>query len=158
TPAAIWTPLGKNTDSVLGVDDLVITGVGVVAAPAAQMPIHVNDLEVQQGAVLTSQPTNPTQEYSLLVTVANTLTVDSTSAIDVSGAGYMDGYTLGDTTTGAAQGWAAGSYGGYGNGGASNAAYGDYRDPNNLGSGGSNGNHSPNQVSGQVGAGGGLMR
>ena len=51
----------------------------------------------------------------LLLTVANALTVDATSAIDVSARGYMGGYTVGNTTTGGTTGWASGSYGGYGN-------------------------------------------
>ena len=159
TPNDAWTPLGVAGDSAFDVDELVISGAGVVAAPQHQMPIVANNVQVLQGAVLTTLPTTASQEYSLLLTIADALTVDATSAIDVSGRGYMDGYTLGDTKTGAATGWSAGTYGGYGYvySGSTNADYGDYRSPSNLGSGGSNANRSDSSPDGP-GAGGGLVQ
>jgi hypothetical protein len=65
-------------------------------------PHGFNSISLVSGAVLTHQATTPTQEYSLTLTVTNTLLVDKTSRIDVSGRGYLPGYTLGNTTNGAA--------------------------------------------------------
>jgi PKD repeat protein len=152
-----WTPLGVAGDTQFTADHLIISGAGVVVAPEHQMPIQVNNLDVLNGAVLTTRPTDATQEYSLMVTVANALTVDAASAIDVSGKGYMGGYTVGNTNFGGASVWAAGSYGGLGGGAPSPSyLYGDPNYPNELGSGGSNANHT-NVSPGGPGAGGGLI-
>ncbi|OGV75042.1 MAG: hypothetical protein A3K18_14425 [Lentisphaerae bacterium RIFOXYA12_64_32] len=153
TTAGRWTPLGTSADSAFTVDRLVLNGSGVVAAPEHQMPLQVGNLDILNGAMLTHQATTTTQAYSLLLTVTDDLTIDSTSKIDVSNRGYLIGRTLGNTTSGAAAAHAGGSYGGYGSSdsGATNATYGDFSDPNELGSGGgttwSNG-----------GSGGGLAR
>ena len=143
-----WTPLGGSADMSFDVDRLVLSGVGVVAAPEHRMPINANNVEIENGAVLTQQATTATQEYSLVITVAGNLEVQAGAAIDVSTRGYLPGMTYGDTTVGAATGWGGGSYGGLG-GGSSNPVYGDYRDPDNLGSGGG---------SGTTAIGGGLAR
>jgi len=103
-------------------------------------PHSFNSLQVVNNAVVTHQATTASQEYSLLLTVASNLIVDATSKIDVSGRGYLQGRTLGNTTVGAATLVAGGSYGGLGgfgwNGSTTNAVYGDYQNPNELGSGG----------------------
>ncbi len=66
--------------------------------------------------------------------------VDATSAVDVSGKGYLPGYTVGNTVQGTNVGdIAGGSYGGLGcaqSSGKPTDVYGDYRNPNELGSGG----------------------
>ena len=139
TPAGTWTPLGMSSDTAFNVDHLVISGAGVVAAPAYQIPIVANNVDIQNGGVLTHQATTATTAYSLLVTIAKGLTVDKTSKIDVSARGYLAGYTVGNTTIGGATGStgsAGGSYGGLGGGSGTNWVYGDYTNPDDLGSGG----------------------
>ena len=65
--------------------------------------------------------------------------VSANSWIDVSAKGYLPGFTSGNTTVGASQGGAAGSYGGLADisplAYQVNATYGDYADPNDWGSG-----------------------
>jgi len=100
--AGQWTPLGIPSDARFSVDRLVLSGAGVVAAPEHQMAIEANNVDVLSGAVLTHRVTTAAQEYSLLMTVTGTLTVDSASSIDVSSRGYRQGYTLGNTQTGGA--------------------------------------------------------
>jgi uncharacterized repeat protein (TIGR01451 family) len=145
------TPLGEMPDTTFSANQLVLSGAGVVAETEHQMPIQVTDLTVSNGAVLTSPATTPTQEYSLHLTVANSLTVDASSAIDVSGKGYTAGYTLGNSTTGGATNLGGGSYGGMGAAtgtNTTNTVYGDYLHPDQLGSGGG----------GNGGVGGGLVQ
>ncbi|MBM4025373.1 MAG: hypothetical protein FJ280_08190, partial [Planctomycetes bacterium] len=108
-------------------------------------------LEVLGGATLTHSPATETAEYSLNLTIRDTLWVDAGANINASGRGYLPGRTIGNTTEGAAAGQAGGSYAGLGGtgayGGTPNQTYGDYANPNELGSGGGSG-----------GAGGGLVR
>jgi RHS repeat-associated protein len=156
--AGVWTPLGVAGDTQFEADRLIVRGAGVVVAPEHQMPVLANNVEIAAGAVLTTRATDPTQEYSLLLTIAQALTVDAASAIDVTGRGYQGNRTLGNTTIGGATGWEAGSYGGIGSGVSSIAAlYGSAEFPAELGSGGSNANHL-NPGPGGPGAGGGLVQ
>ncbi|MBM4083452.1 MAG: right-handed parallel beta-helix repeat-containing protein, partial [Planctomycetes bacterium] len=108
-------------------------------------------LEVLGGATLTHSPATETAEYSLNLTIRDTLWVDAGANINASGRGYLPGRTIGNTTEGAAAGQAGGSYAGLGGtgarGGTPNQTYGDYANPNELGSGGGYGN-----------VGGGLVR
>ncbi len=101
-------------------------------------------------AVATHDGATPTATHLLDLHVSGTVTIDSTSRIDVSGKGYLAGSTTGNTTAGAASGGlVSGSYGGVAGdvgGGPTNATYGDYADPDDWGSGGGGG-----------GAGGGLV-
>ncbi len=153
TSAGQWTPLGQATNTVVTLDNLVVSGTNVVVAPQHQMFIQAGNLSVVSGANLTHQPTTTAQAYSLLLTVTNTFIVDTNSTIDVSGLGYPANYTLGDTTTNASSGFSGGSYGGLGGmRSAANPVYGDFRNPNELGSGGANSSY------GGGGAGGGLVR
>ena len=90
------------------------------------------------GAVLTHQAATTNQIYALQLTIAGNLLVDASSSINASGLGYLEGYTLGNTTNGAAYFTAGGSYGGLGGlccHSTDNAVYGDYHFPNELGSG-----------------------
>jgi hypothetical protein len=154
TTAGVWTPLGTAGDSVFVVDQLVLSGAGVVAAPQHQMPITANQVTIANGATLTHRATTTSQEYSLQMTVAGTLSVDATSQIDVSERGYTDNRTLGNTTTASATGQSGGSYGGTGyscSNGVTNDPYGKAAYPNELGSGGAG-------SSGTAGAGGGLVQ
>jgi len=137
-PTTQWTPLGAATDAAVQVEMLLISGTNVVVAPEHQMAILVDSMSITNGAELTQQPTTPSQPYSLLLTVSNSLAVDDTSSINVSGKGYLAGYTVGNTNAGAATSFGGGSYGGLGGvagGEADNAVYGDFHSPTNLGSG-----------------------
>ncbi len=151
--AGQWTPLGQSSNTVFALDNLTVSGTNVVAAPQHQMPVQAGNVSVVSGANLTHQPTTTLQAYSLLVTVTNTLFVDTNSTIDVSALGYPANYTFGGTTTGASSGFSGGSYGGLGGmNPAANAVYGDYFNPNAPGSGGANNGYTGG------GAGGGLVR
>ena len=101
--------------------------------------VQTSQLSLINSATLTTFDATATDVHKLELTVADTLVVDSTSKIDVSGKGYLPGYTTGNTTDGAATGHSGGSYGGLGNNGntgQSNVVYDDYADPNDWGSGG----------------------
>ncbi len=138
TAVGQWTPLGVATDVTFEVDTLFISGSNVVAAPEHQMPVLAGSVSITNGGELTDQATTAGQEYSLLLTITNNLLVDGASSINVSGTGYLPGYTLGNTTTGAADNTAGGSYGGLGGlccNSTSDAVYGDYRNPDESGSG-----------------------
>jgi len=105
------------------------------------------------GAILSQQPATTNLAYSLVLAVTNNLLLDAASSINVSGDGYLPGYTVGNTTVGAAVNGAGGSYGGLGGVfgvSAANAVYGDYHDPNELGSG--------SGANDGGGSGGGLVR
>ncbi len=133
-----WTPLGIASDTAfdLGPDRLVISGTNVIAKPRHQMPVLAHDLAILNQASLTHLAATTNREYSIVLTVPGVLTVDAASRIDAIALGYLPGYTLGNTTTGATTYRAGGSHGGYGYpNGERNAVYGDYRDPNELGSG-----------------------
>ncbi len=151
TTVGLWTPLGGATETVFQVDNLVISGAGVVAMTASGCPLEANSVTITDGAVLTQPLSTASQGYSLQMTIADALTIDATAKIDVSGRGYLPGRTAGNSTAGGATGQSSGSYGGLGDGfnGTRNAVYGDYRDPNELGSGG-----GPVNV---AGSGGGLV-
>jgi RHS repeat-associated protein len=90
------------------------------------------------GAVLTSLASTATQMHKLEVEIADTLSVDASSKIDVTGKGYLAGRTTGNTTVGGTVGASGGSFGGRGgkSNGAPNQVYGDYADPDDWGSGG----------------------
>ena len=115
--------------------DIVVSGCTVTVDGSHSF----NSLQLTNGGVLTHPATTASQEHSLKLSIAGDLVVGTNSAIDVSGKGYLPGYTLGNTTLGASVGYAGGSYGGLGGVGAgsANGVYGDYRNPNELGSGGS---------------------
>ena len=114
--------------------------------------LTADTMDIIESGILYSLPTNSSVEHSLGLSVTGTLTIDSTSRIDVSSRGYMEGRTNGNTTAGAATGSSGGSYGGYGYSiaGSRNTAYGDFTNPNHVGSGAG--------LNGNGGRGGGLVR
>ena len=149
----VWLPEGATNYQ----GEVILQGAGTTAevwsASVAPANLHLMD-----GAVLTHRAATTNQEYRLELNVAGTLHVSSGSKIDVSARGYMAGRTVGNSTNGAATGFAGGSYGGFGSDGGANSymgvaaapanmVYGDFRDPNEPGSG-----------AGRLGAGGGLVR
>jgi uncharacterized repeat protein (TIGR01451 family) len=151
---SMWTPLGSSDDASFVAERLVIAGAGVVAAPMGVYPVELEDLEIAEGGVLTHRYTTTGAAYSLDVDISGSLSIDADSRIDVSNRGYVTGYTVGNTTNGAATQHSGGSYGGLGfddADGAPNWTYGDYLDPNELGSGGG-------ESWNQGGHGGGLVR
>ncbi len=132
----------------------MVNGASVVAAPAHEMPIQAGSVSLLNGGTLTHQPATSTQTYSLQMTIANGLVIDTNSAINVSARGYTPDTTLGDSSRGASTGYSGGSYGGLGgaNSGIPNPTYGDFHNPDELGSGGGDIGASG------AGAGGGLIR
>lgn len=159
-PAGSRTPL---LGAALSVDRLLISGPNVYAAPKGPMTIDASQLTVSNGATLeaavvdpepaivsdaitimggatlTQRATTTSQEYRLRV-LADTISVDATSAIDVTGKGYLSTYTVGNTTAAGARGNAGGSYGGLGTRGSHTQSrippvYGDPLNPTDLGSG-----------------------
>ncbi len=114
-------------------------------------------VEILGGATVTHSAATATAEYQLDWTITDSLWIDSTSRIDVSGKGYLSGYTVGNTTVGGAVGNAGGTYGGWGfaaAGAATNLPYGDYRLPTVPGSGGGTFNNGNNPG----GSGGGVIQ
>ena len=119
-----------------------------------QGKVSVNSITLTSNSVLTHAGATTTNTWIVDVTAATTITIDSTSKIDVTGKGYLGGFsggnntntgrTLGNTTAGgsttSSSGYGnGGSYGGLGaiySGGSVNAVYGDFTNPNELGSGG----------------------
>jgi hypothetical protein len=114
---------------------------------------------VTGSSVITHLPATATTLFKVDLS-ADTLTVDATSRIDVTGRGFLGGRQPGNPfgNKGMTVGFGAGSdsgsggsYGGLGGGDNSNPVYGDFRDPNDVGSGGGTfGNVASN--------GGGLIR
>ena len=145
-----WTPIGQTSDEEVTIGKLVVTG--AVAAPDHDLVISADNVSIVDEGYLTHRYTDETAEYALKLNVTNQLSIDSNASINVSGRGYLPGYTIGNTTEGGATGdtesdGSAGSYGGLGGGETTNWTYGDFTNPNKLGSGGS-----------RTGNGGGLVR
>lgn len=145
-----WTPLGTADDDVVEVDRLTISGAGVVAAPEHDMPVVAGEVALRDGAVLTHRPAVPGQWFALRLLVNGHVSIDASSAIDVTARGYGPGRGAHNRWLGAAGDLGGGSYGGSG-GYASNFPYGDGANPDQPGSGGAAG-------AGAGGAGGGLVR
>jgi len=122
--------LGVAVADELSVGQLIVSGSGVVAVPHHQMGIAADNVSILDGAVLTHAAATNSREYSLRMSVADTLTVDAASTIDVSVQGYRFGRTIGNTTDGAAEYNSGGSYGGMGASADSsrttNEVYGDF--------------------------------
>ncbi len=151
--AGMYTPLGAREESRIDLsqETLIISGTNVVVKPEHQVPLQVNNLTIERGAVLTHHSTTRELEYSLILSASNTLRIDASSKIDVSGLGYPAGITHSRVASGGAAFRAGGSYGGLGSpNGAVNGSYGDFRNPNELGSGGG--------ADLGAGSGGGLVR
>jgi hypothetical protein len=126
----------------------------VVGSTIATGLLVAPSVSVTSNGQLTSLKSTQTQMHKLEIDVSGTLSVDTSSRIDVSSLGYLHGRTTPNTTVGAATGNSGGSHGGRGgsNGGTTNALYGDFADPEDWGSGGS----ALGSLSG--GDGGGLVR
>ena len=130
--AGAITPLGKAFDSDFEVDNMVVSGQGVVVVWDHPMPIRVGSLSISGGAILSHPPSTKYVTESLTLVVAGDLSIATGSGIDVSGMGYLPGYTQGNRYI---IGSGGGSYGGAG-GGKSLPTYGDPNYPNEPGGGG----------------------
>ncbi len=151
----VYTPLGLPADTTFLVDHLVVSGANSIAAPEHNLPVEAQNVTVELSGTLTHRPASVSEEFSLRMTISDTLTVAATGRIDVSGKGYAVGRTLGNTRIGAAVSLAGGSHGGRGATGSSaqtNLTYGDPRNPNDLGSG------SGSEAWYSASTGGGLVR
>ena len=124
--------------------------------------ISTDRLTLRKGSLLSQWRATTGQEYKLDLSI-NTLLIDTSSMIDVTGRGYLGAYqsgngsagrTNGNTATGGSASYSGGSYGGSGGyySGAVNAVYGNPLNPNQVGSGGGGDSGSPG------GNGGGLVR
>ncbi len=116
-------------------------------------PVNVtNDLTLKNGSLLTHSAATALTKFKLDVT-AGTITLNDTSKIDVSGRGFLGGYTAGNssingmtydavtqgpTITGGGTKRSGGSYGGPGGAGegTAGAVYGNLLQPSEPGSGG----------------------
>lgn len=137
---------------------LVIDGASLLATN-----VRAGSVLLTNKALLTTFGPTTDQVHKLELVVTNAVVVDATSWIDVSGLGYLPGWTSPNTTVGASiegfGGGAGGSYGGLGNDsrGTANAVYGGCVDPDDWGSGGRTSTFNwGTTFSG--GAGGGLVR
>ncbi len=132
-------------DSELHADKSSFTAVHLAAVKAT----------LSNGALLTHPNASLTNEYRLVMNVTDALSIDTNSIIDVTGKGYLGGYsggstsmtgrTVGNTTVGGSTSYNGGSYGGKGGiytSGSSNAIYPDpanpesEKHPEHVGSGG----------------------
>jgi YD repeat-containing protein len=143
--------------------DLIVDGALVTIKGAHTF----TTLAIINGGTVTHAEATSTTSSSTTLNITNTLTIDSTSSIDVSDKGYLggrrgdnysssSGRTVGNTTTGGSMYGSGGSYGGRGGQYSNydvNEVYGSLYDPNELGSGGG-GNDSLRKG----GNGGGLVR
>ena len=97
-------------------------------------------------SVITHLPATATMSFKVDLS-ANTVTIDATSRIDVTGRGFLGGRQPGNPFAGpgmtngfqsGSTGRSGGSYGGLGGSaaGVANGVYGEFRNPNELGSGG----------------------
>jgi hypothetical protein len=150
-----------GTDPTVPNDQLDFVLDGRTVAVSGRLTL--GSLELRNGSVLT-HPGATTTTTPRLDIVVGRLTVDATSRIDVSGRGYLGGWTGGNggdagrtlgNGVGSTErnGGSYGGLGGFGNtGGVTGGVYGDARNPNELGSGGAS-----NCVGGNN-SGGGLVR
>ena len=140
------TVMNQGTFQADGTID-VAQGVTVDGGTLAVDRLNAARLDVVHSGVVTTTGGSVSVMHRLDLQVSGTVTVDGTSAIDVSNEGYPAGRTTGNTATGGATGYSGGSYGGLGGAyfGDTNAVYGDYAHPADWGSGGA------------AGAGGGLV-
>ncbi|NLF17508.1 MAG: hypothetical protein GX595_09640, partial [Lentisphaerae bacterium] len=142
TPVGQTTPLlaADGGDAVV-VDTLVIAGPGVLVETPPGVSVVADDVAILNGAVLTHAACTDTLTNRLDLTVSDTLLVDPTAAIDVSGRGYLPGRSVGNVPPTPEQKSFGGSHGGLGRigswGGTVPASYDDIRDPALPGGGGS---------------------
>jgi hypothetical protein len=160
------TTVAAVGDSYIGVytfDNLRVRG---QAGMATDDNVTVlGDLELYGGALITtkivadtivlennstiSHPSSTKLQENRLEIIADQVSIDETSKIDVTSRGYLGGWsgdndsyfgvTLGNTTSGGSDIYSGGSYGGLGfapDGSQANAVYGDHLNPDELGSGG----------------------
>src|SRR5262245_10399658 len=125
-------------------------------------PLTAASVNLTNNGVINHEATTATATFKLDFTV-NSLAIDTTSRIDVTGRGFLGGGQPGNPspTNGMTLGFQAvngsgngASYGGLGGvfSGNTNLAYGDFRNPNDIGSGGGSFNGD------RAGSGGGLVR
>jgi len=144
----------------LGSSDLAMDN-GTLAAET----IWANNVTLANGSLLTHARATTMTSSWLDLSLSNTLTIDSASAIDVTGKGYLGGHagdnadtsgrTLSNTSTGGSTVSNGGSYagpGGFVGSGAVSETYGNVIEPFDLGSGGGAGNILPG------GNGGGMVK
>ncbi len=130
-----------STDLTISVNDTTYQGTYLVIAGARASITGFHNLAglgLFQEAVVGHAPPSAEQEQGLRLSLRDSLWIDSSSRIDVSGRGYGTYTTVGNTTEGGATGSSGGSYGGLGvdRHGSSNLPYGDPKLPNHHGSGG----------------------
>ncbi len=75
---------------------------------------NFSSLEILGGSILTHSPATLTEEYRLEINLTDSLMIDASSKIDVTGKGYLPGRTIGNSSQNQATGFAGGSYGGLG--------------------------------------------
>ena len=159
----IDTTLPPNfTQAITSTNDAMANTNVLVKGPNTHLVMHVpftfRNLIVLDGGSVETLASTTSSEKKLDITVRDTLYVDSSSFIDVSGKGYVGGWgpnqdgsgtrnndsrgrTVGNTVTGGSNSGSAASHGGAGgeNGGVTNAIYGSITDPRTLGAGGGGG-------------------
>jgi hypothetical protein len=160
TLVKIDTVFGPNfTQAITTANDPLLNKNVLVQGPDTHLVMHVpftfrNLIVVDGGSVETLSSTTST-ERKLDVTVTDTLYVDATSSINVSGRGYLGGWaanpdssgtrnddsrgrTVGNTNSGGPTTGASASYAGTGAeyGGTTNRVYGSISAPFTLGTGG----------------------
>jgi hypothetical protein len=156
----------QSVGKLLVNDELMVDGSSLYAA---NNDITADKVSLKNSALMSHLATTTSAIYKLTLNATTTLTIDSTSRIDVSDLGYLGGFrssnssyyarTIGNTTTGGSSYYNGGSYGGLGgmylSSYALNGVYGDPLDPSDPGSGGGSPNNSASYLGGN---GGGMIR
>ena len=155
----IWDNRGINSDkstrfhpSEYDTRDASLVAKGKARLEVLMGQLAVSNLTVSESSILTHPPTTTDEEFLLEIGAMGCVSIDSSSLVDVSARGYLQDYTIGNTTTGGSSGRSGGSYGGLGGAytGEPNATYGDALNPCEPGSGAGE--------SSSGGSGGGLVR
>lgn len=159
----VWTELTSTTLIGDGDNALDNTNLRIRGAQVTIVGYHsYKNVELLEGAKLIHPETDLGDSNILLFSVWS-LSIDSTSSIDLLGRGYLGGLRNGNICTGhtyshnpGSSAKAGGSFGGIGgaiSGGVPNPVYGLFTDPADMGSGGGCGDYSR-----QGGDGGGLVK
>ena len=83
-----------GSDTTYDAQDIIVQSCTLTVSGAHSF----RSLQVLGGAVLTQPATTSSEINSLQLTVTSNLVLDATSRIDVSGRGYLPGYTQGNVT------------------------------------------------------------
>jgi hypothetical protein len=164
TPMARGSSIVFNSNTVIAEGDFTHDGKDVTVSGCTLTvngPHAFNSLNVTNVGKVRHSACTASILHSLDLTIGGTLAISADSSIDVSGRGYLSGYTTGNTTNGATTYYCGGSYGGRGGfvfGYPECSKYGDARLADDWGAGGGGISEQEWGFSQPGGVGGGRIR